>query len=161
MHGEASRWNSWNGCRNVHTKCNKGSIWDGNAVRVEFSVYYIVIKLISKFKFLLIYVLQLKNILQRHSKGGVERSLTEYGCCLWRPGCESSSWCFTVNQVNLNNFDADHIFIFLQYSDEIFYTDYNITLHYRQVCSNVFDGMIGDHADHNNEFLDDQSFCLS
>lgn len=28
----------------------------------------------------------------------------------------------------------------------------------RQVCSNVFDGMIGDHADHNDELLDDQDW---
>lgn len=48
----------------------------------------------------------------------------------------------------MNNYDTD--------SDENFYTDYNIILDYRQVCSNVFDGMIGDHADHNDELLDDQ-----
>lgn len=34
----------------------------------------------------------------------------------------------------------------------------NITLNYRQVCSNVFDGVTGDHADHNDELLDDQDW---
>lgn len=35
---------------------------------------------------------------------------------------------------------------------------YNIALNYRQVCSNVFDGVTGDHADHNDELLDDQDW---
>lgn len=29
---------------------------------------------------------------------------------------------------------------------------------FRQVCSNVFDGVTGDHADHNDELLDDQDW---
>lgn len=35
---------------------------------------------------------------------------------------------------------------------KIFILIYNITLNYRQVCSDVFDGVTGDHADHNDEF---------
>lgn len=52
MHGEESWWSSWKSCRNVHTKCIKRSIWDGNAVSVEFSVYMYSYQLILEFKYL-------------------------------------------------------------------------------------------------------------
>lgn len=52
MHGDESWWSSWKSCRNVHTKCSKRSIWDGNAVSVEFSVYMYSYQLILEFKYL-------------------------------------------------------------------------------------------------------------
>lgn len=108
IHEEAGWWSSWKSCMNVHTKCSKGSNLDGNAVSVEFSVYVYLYsyQLISEFKFPCNLCTEtwkwFTETLPRRSR----RKQTEYGCGWWRPGCVSSSWWFTVNQVNFNNVDA-------------------------------------------------------
>lgn len=98
MHWEASQWKSWKGCRNVSSKYKIGSVWDGNAVRIELFTC-ITINLLPNWNVFAICVLTLENNLQRHFKGRVGGSFKQYECCWWRPGCVSSFWCLTVYQL--------------------------------------------------------------